>query len=378
MGFPTLTMEIAPFAIEHFYARYEFAAEHMLSSSDCESWSIEQLLALEPDAPERLSALRLGYTEVRGSPELREAIAATYETIAPEDVLVLSCAEEAIFTVLHSLLRPGDHAVIETPCYGSALEVARSTGADVARWRRRFEDGWAYDVDALHGALRAGTRLLYVNTPHNPTGTQMPAAVFEAVADVARERDVALLSDEVYRELEHDPADRRPAACDVHPRGISLGSVSKTYGLPGLRLGWIATRDPQLLRAVEALKLYTTICSSAPSELLAAIAVRNRGALIGRNLELVRRNLPLVAALVEARAELLSWVEPTAGPIAFPRVSPPADAASLCDELVEQASVLLLPGSVFGQPQHVRVGFGRAGLPEALARFDEYLDRRAA
>jgi aspartate/methionine/tyrosine aminotransferase len=371
-------MEIAPFAIEHFYARYEFAAQHMLSSSDCESWSIDDLVALEPDAPDRLLALRLGYTEVPGSPELREAIAATYETVSPDDVLVLSCAEEGIFTLLHALLRTGDHAVVETPCYGSALEVARSTGAEVDRWQRRFADGWAHDLVELEAALRSGTRLLYVNTPHNPTGTQMPARVFDAVVEAASERRLVLFSDEVYRGLEHDPADRRPAVCDVYEHGVSLGSVSKTYGLPGLRLGWIATRDRALLKAIEALKLYTTICSSAPSELLAAIAVRNREALIGRNLELVRRHLPLVAAVVDRRSELLSWVAPTAGPIGFPRVAPPADAAALCDDLVGRSSVLLLPGGVFGQPAHVRVGFGRASFPEALARFEHHLESRAA
>ena len=366
-------MEVAPFAIEHYFARHEFTAEHMLSSSDCESRSIGELLALEPDARERLLGLRLGYTEVRGAPELREAVASTYETISPDDVLVLSCAEEAIFAVLHALLRPGDRAVVEAPCYGSALELARSTGAEVARWSRRFEDAWAHDLARLDGLLAARPEVLYVNTPHNPTGTQMPAAVFERVVAASRRHGLVLFADEVYRELEHDPADRLPAACDVYERAVSLGSVSKTYGLPGLRLGWIATRDAEVLRAVEALKLYTTICSSAPGELLAAVAVRNRTTLIDRSRRLVRDNLPLVEAAVERHGDLLSWVSPTAGPIGFPRVAAGVDATELCTDLVERSGVLLLPGSVFGQPAHVRVGFGRATLPQALARFEHLM-----
>jgi aspartate/methionine/tyrosine aminotransferase len=293
-------------------------------------------------------------------------------------VLVLSCAEEAIFTLLHALLRPGDRAVVETPCYGSALELARSTGAQVDRWARTFDDAWEHDLDRLDGLLSSPTAVLYVNTPHNPTGTQMAAAVFDRVLAAAEARGAVLFADEVYRELEHDPADRLPAACDVYARGVSLGSVSKTYGLPGLRLGWIATRDAEVLRAVEALKLYTTICSSAPSELLAAIAVRNRGTLIGRSLRLVQANLLLVEAVLARHTELLAWVAPTAGPIGFPRVSPHADASELCSELVERSGVLLLPGAVFGQPQHVRLGFGRAGLPAALARFEEHLAGRPA
>src|ERR1700760_3105637 len=134
-------MRISPFAIERYYERWEFRAELMLSSSDCESQRLSRLLELEPDAHERLLSLHLGYTEVAGSPELLDAVAALYEGIAPQDVLTLAAAEEGIFTAYHALLNPGDHVVIETPCYGSAVEVARSTGAQVSAWERRYEDG---------------------------------------------------------------------------------------------------------------------------------------------------------------------------------------------------------------------------------------------
>ena len=223
-------MQIEPFALERFYERWEFTAELMLSSSDCESRAVSDLLALEPDAGGRLQALRLGYTEVAGSKELREAIAGLYERVEPDDALTLAAAEEGIFTACHALLRPGDHAVIETPCYGSALAVARSTGARVSSWRRRHEDRWAHDLEALEGMLTADTRLLYINTPHNPTGMQMQAAVYERIIALAQERSLVLLSDEVYRGLEHDPAARLAPACDRYSRAISLGAVSKAYG----------------------------------------------------------------------------------------------------------------------------------------------------
>ncbi len=291
-------MQVAPFEIERFYERWEFSAELMLSSSDCESRTVAQLLELEPDAHERLLELRLGYTEVAGSAELREAIAAGYERVEPDDVLALAAAEEGVFLVYHALLGAGDHVIVETPCYGSALELARSTGAEVSEWERHHERGWAHDLDALEQLLRAQTRMIYINSPHNPTGTTMPREVFERVAELAADRGLVIFSDEVYRGLEHDSSTHLPAAADRYERALSLGSLSKAYGLPGLRTGWLACRDRALLERVKELKLYTTICSSAPSEQLAALALRHADALIGESRELLLANLPLVEAFL--------------------------------------------------------------------------------
>ncbi|MCW2970141.1 MAG: aminotransferase class [Solirubrobacterales bacterium] len=367
-------MQIEPFAIERFYERWEFRAELMLSSSDCEALTVADLLGLEPDAAERLHALHLGYTEVPGSQELRSAVAGRYERADPADILTVAAAEEGIFVAYHALLGPGDHVVVETPCYGSAIEVARSTGAAVSLWQRRYEDDWAHDLDALQRLLRPDTRLIYINSPHNPTGTHMPTATFERIIDLARERSIVVFSDEVYRGLEHDPADALPAACDAYEHAISLGTVSKAYGLPGLRIGWLASRDRALLDRIRELKLYTTICSSAPSELLVALALRHAEELVERSRQLVLQNLPLVHAFVERRGQLLEWVRPSAGPIGFPRVAGQFDVERWCEQTAERASVLLLPGAVYAQPRHLRLGFGRANLPQALERLDGYLD----
>ena len=366
-------MQIAPFEIERYYERWEFTAELMLSSSDCESRTLGALLALEPDAHERLLALRLGYTEVAGSAELREAVAGLYEHTAPEQVLCLAAAEEGIFTAWHALLGPGDHAIVESPCNGSALAVPRSTGAEVSAWTRRHEDGWAYDLEALRALLRPQTRMLYINSPHNPTGSQMPREVFDELIELARERGIVLLSDEVYRGLEHDESRRLPSACDVYERALSLNTVSKSYGLHGLRIGWLACRDDELLARVRELKLYTTICSSAPSELLVALALRHSEQLVGASRELVLANLPLVERFLARHSELFEWVAPTAGPIGFPRVRDGRDVRAWCERLAGQDGVLLLPGSVYGEPQHVRMGFGRIDLPAALERLEQHL-----
>jgi aspartate/methionine/tyrosine aminotransferase len=366
-------VDIRPFAIERFYEKWEFRAELMLSSSDCESRSLGELLAFEQDARERLLALRLGYTEVPGSPELRRAVADGYEGLEPEQVLGLAAAEEGIFITYHALLEPSDHVVVEAPCYGSALEVARSTGAAVSVWQRRYEDRWAHDIAALERLLQPNTKLIYINSPHNPTGTQLTGGDFERLVELARERSIVLFSDEVYRGLEHDAADRLPAACDAYERAISLGTVSKAYGLPGLRIGWLASRDARLLERIKELKLYTTICSSAPSELLVALALRHGELLVGQSRRLLLENLPLLDGLLERRRELFEWVRPTAGPIGFPRVRRELDVHAWCEQLASEAGVLLLPGSVYEQPRHVRLGFGRANLAAAVERLEAYL-----
>src|SRR5262249_21461101 len=245
-----------------------------------------------------------GYIESVGASELREVISGMYRGIKFTDVLVMGATEEGIFVLYHALLSPGDHVIVETSCYESALEIVRSTGAQVSEWRRRFEDGWAHDLSALEKLLRPNTKIIYINTPHNPTGLLMQRGIFEKLIALAASRGIIVFCDEVYRELEHDSASRLPAACEIYERAVSLGSMSKTYGLPGLRLGWLASKDADVLQRCLELKYYTSICSSAPSEFLSALALRHRGVLIQRNRQIVLRNLPQLDAFIRQRSNL--------------------------------------------------------------------------
>src|SRR5713101_7024880 len=367
-------MQIKPFRIEQYFGKYEFTAKYLLSSSDAESRTIQELLALEPGAQQGILEHWCGYTESPGAPWLREVIAGIYKGIKSDDVLVLAAAEEGIFALYHALAGPGDHVIVETPCYESGLEVARSSGAQVSEWRRTFENGWAHDVAALEKLIQPNTKVIYINTPHNPTGLLMPAPVFRQVLALAASRNIILFSDEVYRELEHDPATRLPAACEAYERGVSLGSMSKTYGLPGLRLGWLASRDPEIIRRCLEFKYYTTICGSAQSEFLTALALRHREVLVQRNLQIVLRNLRLLDAFIQQRPRWFDWVKPNAGPIGFAHFKPERDVLAFCEGSVRDSGVLLLPGTVYDQPRHIRFGFGRKNMPESLAQFGAYLE----
>jgi aspartate/methionine/tyrosine aminotransferase len=369
-------MQITPFRIEEYMAKHEFSAKYLLSSSDAESQTIEELLALEPGAHDAFLKHWCGYTESPGAPWLREVLATIYQELMPDDLVVVSAAEEAIFLFYHALLTPNDHAIVETPCYESALTIPKSTGAAVSEWRRHPENDWAHDVSALERLIRPNTRAIYINTPHNPTGLLMPQDIFCRILDLASTRGIYVFSDEVYRELEHDPTTRLPAACDLCECALSLGSVSKTYGLPGLRLGWLACRDRDFLLKILSLKHYTTICASAPSEFLTALAFRHRQKFIDRNLQIVLGNLQQLSAFLERHPDLFDWIPPNASTIGFAHFKLPGAVPEFCEQLVQQAGVLLLPGTVYDEPRHIRFGYGRRNMPEALAQLESWLVAR--
>lgn len=371
-------MTLPPFALERWFARHEFSARHLLCTSDCETVSVGDLLALEPDARERFLDLRLGYTESPGGAALRREIAGLYASMTPENILVHAGAQEAIFLFMQAILGPGDHAVVHWPCYQSLHEVARSAGARVDPWKAREEDGWSLDPRELERLLRPETKVIVLNTPHNPTGGHMGGDAFRETVRIAESRGIRLFSDEVYRGLEYRDADRLPAACDLGELAVSLGVMSKTYGLAGLRIGWVATRDAALLSRMAALKDYTTICSSGPGEFLAELALRHRDAIAGRNRRIIASNLALLDTFFAHHADRFSWMRPKAGPIGFPRLLG-GDAAEFCGRLVRECGVLLLPGTVYDDAgNHFRIGFGRASMPEALEKLEEHLETRAA
>lgn len=367
-------MRIPPFELERYFARYEFKAEYLLSSSDCESMSVGELLALEPGAHEHFERHWLGYTETQGSPELRREIATLYTHIEPDNILCHAGAEEGIYAFMVAMLSPGDHVIVHAPGYQSLAEVGRALGCETALWLTGPADGWELDVAWLRRALRPNTRLLVVNSPHNPTGYHMRAETQRQIVDIAQERGLLLFSDEVYRYLEHDPQDTLPAACDLYENAASLGVLSKTYGLAGLRIGWIATRNRDILARVAAVKDYLSICNSAPGEFLGIVALRHRDELARRNLEIIRANLDVLDSFFARHAERFTWWRPKACSIAFPALRLNQNIEAFCIDLVERAGVLLLPGTAYDYgDKHFRIGFGRRNMPHALARFEEYL-----
>jgi len=379
------------FALERFFSRTEFTARHLLATSDCEGLSLDELLdRAEPDLLDRWRHLRLGYTESEGSAELRGEIAGLYETVRDREVLV-AVPEEAIFLFMNALLDEGDHVVCTFPGYQSLYQLAVSIGCSVSAWEpSEGAARWHFDPDSLRKLVRHDTKLVVWNFPHNPTGALPSEDEFHAMLEMAGSVGAWVFSDEMYRLLETSLDARLPAAVDLYPRAISLGGMSKVFGLAGLRIGWLAAHDEALLTLCKTIKDYTTICSSAPSELLALMALRSRAALLERHHRRLLNNIEAATEFFSRQQDLLTWVPPEGGTVCFPRVLQSAGAAipsesrldksldagaeAFCTRALEDAGVLLLPSTVYGfGDSHFRLGLGRSDFKTGLDALETYL-----
>jgi len=369
------SMSLRPFALERYFARHEFSARHLLGSSDPEAMSVADLLAFEPDAEAALKNVWLGYTESLGDPDLRADIAQHHATVTSDQVLVFSGAEEPIFAFMHAALKPGDHLIVQFPSYQSHYAVAESRGIQLSHWKGDPANHWAPDPSELQRLIRPNTKAILICAPHNPTGYLYDTGAWNEIIAIARHHGLILFSDEVYRGLEQDPAQRLPHMADVYERGLSLNCLSKSCGLAGLRIGWIATQDRHLYASLATFKDYLTICNSAPSEFLARIAVGHMDALFARHRARLVRNLDLLEAFFRRRADLFRWQRPSAGTTTFPEYLG-GSALGFCDRLVEEAGIMLVPGTFFDlEGEYLRFGYGRESFPTDLDLLDAYLNR---
>lgn len=367
-------MKLSPFKLERYFVPYEFSAKYLLCSSDCDGLSQEWLVSGTDEECRKLwQELKLGYTQSQGHPLLRDEIAKLYKNVPKEKILVVT-PEEGIFIALNTILSPGDHIICTTPGYQSLYEVALGLGCEVTKWELKEKDTWTLDLEFLEKNIKSNTKLLIVNFPHNPTGFLPSQKEFKAIVEVAKRHNLFIFSDEMYRFLEYNQNDRLPSACEVYDRAIALFGMSKTFGMAGVRIGWLATQNQGLLQKMAIFKDYTTICSSAPSELLSLMALRNKQKIIDKHLLRISRNLGLLDHFFLKYQSLFTWVKPKAGTIAFPRLN---DGSSLafCSKLVKDTGIMLLPSTVYGHDDnHFRLGFGRENMPEALASLENYLN----
>ena len=366
------------FALERYFARWEFAVEHLLCASDVQGFPMSELLALADDEMLALwDVLALGYTESTGHPLLRREIASLYETVDADDILTFAGAEEAVFCLVNVLVGRGDHAIVTWPGYQSLYEIARAAGADVTLHELHEAHGWAIDLDRLRAQVTPATRLIVVNLPHNPTGMLADRPTWEGLVAIAADSGAHLLVDEVYRGLEFDEADRLPAGADAPPLGISLGVMSKAYAMAGLRIGWLATHDRDLLTRVAAFKDYTTICSSAPAEILAIIALRARDRVLARSRGIVAANLEALDAFFDDWADRFEWVRPRGGLDRVPAAHRPGCQDRRLGSGARpgrgRAPAARLAFDHGGN--HFRLGFGRTDLPEAMSRLEAFARR---
>jgi aspartate/methionine/tyrosine aminotransferase len=319
--------------------------------------------------------LKLGYTESQGHPLLRQEIAGIYNQLSARDILLVT-PEEGIFLVINVLLGKGDHVVVTFPGYQSLYQIAESMGCEVSYWRPQKGKNWCFELEDLTACIKKNTRLLVINFPHNPTGAMISPQQIHELLTYARERNIYIFSDEMYRLLEHDGIKPLPSVADIYQDSVSLFGMSKSFALAGLRLGWLSTRNRQIMEKLTVFKDYTTICSSAPSEILALIAMRNREQILRRNRDIIARNLKDAGSLFDQFKHLLLWRAPQAGTVALPELLVTDDISNFCTSLIATKGVMLMPASVYDYPgPFFRMGFGRENFSQGLALLAEFLQQ---
>lgn len=364
------------FKLEKYFAKHEFSAPYLLCSSDTETLSLKELLSLADEESSLLwENLHLGYTEVSGHPLLRQEIAKLYQNVNAKRIGTFSGAEEAIFAVMNILVRSGDHVIVPAPCYQSIYTLPKELGAEVSLLPMRESNGrWYFEIEDLKKILKPSTRLIVINFPHNPTSVHIDRSTLEEIVQCAKQTGAYLFSDEVYRFSEHKPEHLLPPAADLYDKAISLGVMSKTFGLAGMRIGWLATQDHEVLEACLDFKCYLSICNSGPTEILALMALRAKEKILTRNRQIICSNLTLLDQFFQQHSKLFAWKRPTAGSIAFPKLLASTSIDTFVEDLRLKEGVMLLPSSVYEFPgNYFRLGFGRRNMPEALSRLERYI-----
>lgn len=371
-------MQLADFALERFFARYEFNSRYLLCSSDSEPVTTSELLRLANVGSDALLQLQQTYAESRGSMALRSAIAGNYRQLGANDVLVAAGGQDAIACTFAAVVRPGDDVLAVVPTYQSLVEMPSGFGARVREVHLRRERRFAYDVNEIIHHIQPNTRLVTLATPNNPTGAVLGEAELRQLCEALNRTGTYLLCDEIYRDLLSLPP---PAAADVYDKAISVSGLAKAYGLPGLRIGWLATKDAVVLQRAAAFKDYTSICSSVSSDYLATLALGPaKSALLQAARLRVNERRKVVQKFVLSHSRWFDWLESDPSALDASTLSLLAwkgsgSTAELCDRLVKDASVLLMPGELFGYPGTVRLGVGRAGFEQGLALLSQHLNK---
>jgi aspartate/methionine/tyrosine aminotransferase len=357
------TVKIAPFQLERWMTTYETTARWDIAESGIFPMSTREVIDLLPAEEragtlDRLLDVRLGYSEACGSAELRGLLAATYMSTSPDEVLVTTGAIEANFLLFNELLAAGDRVVIVDPAYQQLQSVASAIGCDVALWRLRTEDGFRFDLDELRRLATPGTRMIVINTPHNPTGAMLSEAELREIYTLAEELDAWVLSDEAYRwlDLPGNPP-LAPPMRNLGPRAISVGTLSKPFGLPGLRMGWLVAPE-DVVRRCWGLRDYISLSPGKLNDALAVIAFRHRDQIIARTREIVAANLPVAKRWFAENADVVSWTPPRGGLLALMRYELDLPSLELANRLAENYGVMLAPGSAFDYEGYLRIGIG--------------------
>jgi aspartate/methionine/tyrosine aminotransferase len=369
-------MNLPQFLLDDWLAQKHNPAtpvEYDLGSSTGPVWTLRELLSLGGDLEELLES-PISYVSPRGSLALREAIA-SLEECDPEHVQVTTGGAEALLLIFSDVAAPDANVVLPRPGFPTNDAMAQAFGLEARHYALRQENGFRIDTEEIRGLIDANTRLVLVNSPHNPTGATLSDSEMERLHDFCAERGVQFLSDQVYHPIYHEGSMRTAARL---PHATALGDFSKALCLSGLRIGWIVEPDEKRRRRYLNARSYVTVCSSAMAERLGALALRQREAIYSRARKIAGENLERLAAFFADRRGLFHYTQPRGGMTAFPRMADGSDARPLCVHALRQGT-MLAPGDCFGMPAHFRIGFAASGerFAAALEKLAEVVDEFA-
>ena len=357
-------MKIEPFTLERWLTRHELNVKYDIAESGILPLKTNDLIAFEPPEErdttlERLLNLPLGYNEAVGTHALRSMIAETYRDCDPNQILVTTGAIEANFLLFNTLLDAGDHVIATYPAYQQLYSVPQAIGCEVAQWKIGPETGFRYDLNALKNLVTPKTRMIVVNTPHNPTGAMLTATELRELYALAESIGAWVLCDEAYRWIEVPGGEPfGPPMVDLGEWGISVGTVSKPFGLPGLRLGWMAA-SAAVAAKCWAMRDYLSLSPGKLSDTLAQLAFKHREQILERNRKIITANLAAANAWVESNRGFLNWQPPRGGLLALLHYQFDIPSLALADKLATEYSVMLAPGSAFGYESYLRIGIGQ-------------------
>jgi aspartate/methionine/tyrosine aminotransferase len=373
------TPGIREFALASFLARWSATAPHDLSASESATLTLSALLQMaDAEDQDRWKSLELGYADPHGAPWLRTAVAGRHSGLDASNVLCCAGAQEGLTCVMQALLTPADHAVVVVPIY-QPTEQAVTSICEATGVALRHGDKWQLDLDQIATAIRPNTRLILINFPNSPTGVTIDPARLASLIDICRRHGIWLVNDEVYRSAAGDPSSAPPPVAEIYERGISIDGVSKGFGLPGLRVGWIISQDRELFANVLLAKSALSSCLAKPSEVLAHIALKAEALIVQRNRTIARSNRNHLLTLMRRHPDIFDEPVSSDSALAFPRYRGADGADSFARRLARDAGVLVLPSSLWYSPlapvpaDRLRIGLGQIEAASALAALDEYL-----
>ncbi len=366
-------MDMSKFLVDTYFVDNEHAAKYMMGSSDPESLQLKDTVR----DFSKYEEMSLGYTLGSGYLPLCEKLARLYQTLTPDQIAVMNGGEETIYVTMRALLKPGDEIVVHMPSFQSLSVIAQDIGCQVSDYRPSFEHGWKFDFHLLESKITERTKLLVLNYPHNPTGACLTDSDMSAVARLCKGRDLYLVSDEVYRFLSIENGYTMNSFADLYDKAIALGSFSKTFASPALRVGWIAVKNQGIMDKLLAYRHFTSTCINLLSQLAASELLDQGKSIIQRNNAIIQRNAALLREFISSHQQFFSYVTPKGATTAYVKLLGNQCAMAFCMEILDHTGVLLVPSSVLeASDEYIRMGLGRESFPECIRLVSNYLKKR--